>query len=474
MRMESVDNQEAQKPMTVEEVANEVISRLGDQDIDCIRHRPSSSSMHFGLGLWIRNEYIYSRKMGSAGEPDSVSSKITQLIASKLLPEYAEFPLVVALFDQSRSTFTSAHRYYLDRDLSKMIDAIRAHYEPLAKAEEKLESIKETIDWSSEDHSEIWHTAWKERRDCNDTFKEHIIRDLFDEELIEELRNCENETISSRLDDIIRFKDCALETVSIHTTFFVPAEIAYLADSKLKGSPKWERGKDALLWLVGEIDFYYDGEPLPSWLFDDDEIALAALRINGNFIKYMGDRRSDLSSAIEALHSAWPSYKYIDKDLMEDREAIKAALSCNRCLSVLSEDAFCKYNDDDELVALALRSEGENLSWSSERIRDDFDMVCLAIENCSYVDNIYKDISERLRGDRRIVERIASRPAVPMEFPPAEFKDDDEIGALLADTEIHGSHFALFGMSRRIKEKYMTEDELDRWGDGDDDEEGFE
>lgn len=468
--MESMDNQEVQKPMTVEEVANEVIARLGDQEINRIRHHPSSSSMHFGLGLWIRNEYIHSGKMGFAGEPDSVSSEITQLIASKLLPEYAEFPLVFELFDQSRTIFISAHRYYLDRDLSKMTAAIRAHYESLVKAEEKLESTKKTIDWSSEDNSEIWHAAWKERWDSNDSFKGHVIGALFDEELIKELRNNEDETVSSRLDDVIRFKDYVLETVSIHTSFFVPAEIAYLADPKLKGSSKWEKGKDALLWLVGEIDFYYDEEPLPSWLFDDDEIALAALRVNGNFIKYMGDRRSDLSSAIEALRSAWPSYKYINEELMENREAIKAAFSCDRCLSALFEDAFRKYNDDDELVALALHSDGENLSWSSERLRDDFDMVCLAIENCLYIDNIYKDISERLRGDRRIVKRIASRPTIPMEFPPAEFKDDGEIGALLADTDIHRDHFALFGMSRRIKEKYMTEDELDRWGGGDDEE----
>lgn len=178
----------------------------------------------------------------------------------------------------------------------------------------------------------------------------------------------------------------------------------------------------------------------------------------------MGNRRSDLSSAIEALRSAWPSYKHIDKDLMKDREVIKAVFSCDRCGSVLSEDAFRKYNDNDELVALALRSDGENLSWSSERLRNDFDMVCLAIENCDYIDNIYSDISEQLRGDREVVKKIASKPSVPMNFPSAEFKDDEEIGALLADTDIHGDHFALFGMSRRIKEKYMTEDELDRWG----------
>ena len=137
---------------------------------------------------------------------------------------------------------------------------------------------------------------------------------------------------------------------------------------------------------------------------------------------------------------------------------------------MLFENFFRKYNDDDELVALALRSSGENLSWASERIRDDFDMVCLAVENSSCIGNIYNYISEHLRGNRGIVVKIARRPPVPMEFPPLEYKDDDEIGALLADTEIHGDHFSLFGMRRRIKELYMTEDELSHW-DGIDDEE---
>lgn len=75
--MGSMGNQETQKIMTVEEVANEVISRLDHKEIDDIRCHPSSTDMHFGLGLWIRNEYIHSGKMGSVYMPDELSSKIT-------------------------------------------------------------------------------------------------------------------------------------------------------------------------------------------------------------------------------------------------------------------------------------------------------------------------------------------------------------------------------------------------------------
>lgn len=466
-----MSNRGTQKPMTVEEVADEVISRLDSKEIDSIRHHPSSTDMHFGLGLWIRNEYIHSGKMGSALIADDISSEITKTIAAKLLPEYADFPLAVALFDWPRSVYASAHRYYLDHDLSKMVAAVRAHYEPLADAEAKFGSISKSIDWSSEGHEQVWNVAWKERSDARDTFADLVINDLSGNALIDKIRSSLDEKASSRLDGLIRLRDYSLEDENAHSFFFVPAEIAFLSDPNLKGSENWEKGKDALLWLIDEISFYPEEMPLPSWLFDDDEIALAALRINGNFIQFMGDRCSNTQWAIEALRSAWPSYKFIDESLLKDREVVKAAFSCDRCGNVLFEDSFRNYNDDDELVALALGSSGENLSWTSERIRDDFDMVCLAIENSSYIDNIYNDISGRLRADRRIVEKIASRSSVPMEFPPDEYKDDDEIGALLADIEIHGNHSSLLGMCRRIKEMYMTEDELDHWGSVDDGEE---
>lgn len=459
-----MDNPETQKTMTIEEVADDVISQLDSKEIDSIRHHPSSTDMHFGLGLWIRNTYIHSGKMGSVLMADELSSKITETVASKVLPEYADFPFAIALFDWPCSAYASAHRYYLDRDMSKMVAAIRAHYELLADAEAKFESVQESIDWSSEEHDRAWDVAWKARSDSRDMFADLVIADLFDGELIGRLRRSGNEIVSSRLDDLIELKNFSLEDEDVHASFFVPAEIAYLADSGFKGTADWEKGKDALLWLIGEIGFRLDEIPLPSWLFDDEAVAHVALGVNGNLIQFMGGRCSDIPWAIEALRSEWSSYKFIDERLLEDREVVKAAFSCDECGSVLFEDAFRKYNDDDELVALALHSSGENLSWASERICDDYDMVSLAIENSNYIDNIYSDISERLRGDRRIVQKIASRPTVPMEFPPDEYKDDDEIGALLADTEIHGDHFSLFGMSRRIKELYMTEDELDRWG----------
>lgn len=297
-----------------------------------------------------------------------------------------------------------------------------------------------------------------------------VVEDLFDQKLVEDMIANGDDGVRARLEGLMDLRRRSLSDENEISSFFVPAEIAHLADPSLKGSEEWDVGKDALFWLLNEISFDPEETPLPSWLFDDEEIASGALKLNGNLICLMGERRHDPEAAKLALRSAWPAYKYLDEEMLGNRETLKAAFSCEGYESLLSEEAFRDHNDDDELVELALAASGENLSWASDRIRDDFDMVCLAIDNTDYIDNIYEDISDRLRSDRRIVIKIAGKQSVPMEFPPHEYKDDDEVGALLADTEVHGDRFSLYGMSRRIKEKYMTEYELERWGGGDEEE----
>lgn len=340
--------QKANEFMTVEEVADDVISQLEDQAIDQVRHYPSSTDMHFGLGMWIRNEYIYTGKMGPVVMADSLSSEITEAIAKKLLPEYADFPLAVSLFSSLRDAYVSAHRYFVDRDISGMTGIISCHYDILAAAEVEFEAAREKIDWSSDDHDDDWRAAWDKLYDAQNLFMKQVTEDLFDYDLIERIVEKGDGEIKSRIEALLELKDYSISDENAIRSFYVPAEIAYLADPALKGSEKWSVGKDALLWLLGEIDFYPEEISLPSWLFSDNEIALEALKINRNPICFMGDRRQDAAAAKAALGSAWPSYKYINEEVLQNKEVLKAAFSCERCENLLFEDFFRKYNDDDE------------------------------------------------------------------------------------------------------------------------------
>ena len=75
---------------------------------------------------------------------------------------------------------------------------------------------------------------------------------------------------------------------------------------------------------------------------------------------------------------------------------------------------------------------------------------------------MYDNLSDELKGSLELALVIARNcETLPLHFPPIELADNDELGSVLA---ARGEHYLLNGMSRRIKKRYMSEDELERWG----------
>lgn len=123
-----------------------------------------------------------------------------------------------------------------------------------------------------------------------------------------------------------------------------------------------------------------------------------------------------------------------------------------------------QWNDDEELVALAIKNHSASLASASDRLKNDFDTVMLAIANYNdgygCIDGFYEGIGDDLKLDREIVLAIAKCKRPPKEFPPEEYRDDDEVGALLADDSERYNRWALLNTSDRIKERYMTKKPL--------------
>lgn len=398
--------------MTIDEVVDDVITQLGETRIDDIRRHPSPTRMHFGLGLWIRNSYVHSGRMGTVSSPDSLSWTVTEEIARKLLPEYAPYPLAFALLDDGYGALQSAHRFCLDCRATTMVDAIDRHYFALEAAERDFRKRRESFDRSAgtlEGRSRELDETYCLYRNAQAAFMRAVVDDVFHADVIREVEGSHDACIRKRAEDVLALRNYAFESESGHQSFFVPAEIAYLANPALRGNERWNEGRKALLWLLGEIPLRSSEVPLPSWLFEDDEIALSALRMNGNLLAFMPNRDGDKVFVCTALKTSWPAYEFVDESLLHDRDVIRAAFECPSCGSVLADERFRQYRDDTGLVSTALRTLGENLSWASARIQDDYDMVCLAIDHARYVDNIYESIGERLRHDERIVARIARR-----------------------------------------------------------------
>lgn len=406
--------------MTINEVVDDVITQLDETQIDDIRRHPSSTRMHFGLGLWIRNNYVHSGRMGTVSSPDSLSWTVTEKVARKLLPEYAPYPLAFALLDDGYGAFQSAHRFCLDCRATTMVDVIGRHYPALEAAERDFRRRRISFDRSAgtlEGRSRKPDETYCLYRNAQAAFMGAVVDDLFNANVIREVEGSHDARMRKRAGGVLTLRNYAFESESGHQSFFVPAEIAYLADPALRGSEKWNEGRKALLWLLDEIPFHSSEVPLPSWFFEDDEIALTALRTNGNLLAFMPNRSGDKAFVCTALKTSWPAYTFVDESLLHDRDVIRAAFACPSCGSVLADERFRQYRDDTNLVATALRTLGENLSWASAHIQDDYDMVCLAIDHARYASNIYESIGERLRHDERIVARIARRDDACRVFP---------------------------------------------------------
>lgn len=127
--------------MSAEQVIQEVMAKLDDREIRAIRQNPSSAYMHFGLGLYIRNTYIHSGRMGdSLRDPDSESSEITAEIARRLLPEYESYPLAFNLAGDD-GIFHSVHAYACSLGLVPLLmRCVERRYSILADAEKKIDS----------------------------------------------------------------------------------------------------------------------------------------------------------------------------------------------------------------------------------------------------------------------------------------------------------------------------------------------
>lgn len=293
--------------MTINEVVDDVITQLDETQIDDIRRHPSSTRMHFGFGLWIRNNYVHSGRMGTVSSPDSLSWTVTEKVARKLLPEYAPYPLAFALLDDGYGAFQSAHRFCLDCRATTMVDVIGRHYPALEAAERDFRMQRESFDRPArtlEGCSRELDETYGLYRSAQASFMRAVVDDVFNADVIREVKGSHDARIRNRAKDVLALRNYAFENESGHQSFFVPAEITYLADPALKGSERWNEGRKALLWLLGEIPLRSSEVSLPSWLFEDNEIALTALRMNGNLLAFMPNRSGDKVFVCTALKTS--------------------------------------------------------------------------------------------------------------------------------------------------------------------------
>lgn len=416
---------------------------LPDDTLEQVRLHPSRSEMHFGLGLYLRNRFVHSGLIPD-GLADELSGAALSMLIRRCIPELKEHELIYGQIDHG--VLYDAYRFCMEVRGELPKRELIANYDILLEAK----ALDDANPYSISDRSQS-----KDWRKWSDSACEK--RRAYDNATLHEIWNFEKVRADLGEEAACICEKACLAAANAENPAFLPSEIAYA----LAGSTEVSH-LAALDWAAKD----YAAAPfIPASLFDMRALVLRAVSKNGRLLEYASKYQDDDEAVLAAVSEDPTAVRFASPRLQNDRRVLVAAARNAEYALIFSDGPMAKHNDDDELVRLAIMANGANIEDASDRLRDDVNFGLLAVQNKRdfYPDSSYEGLSDRLKHDRRIVEEVArSWPFMPNEFPPREYADDDAIAALLSTKE---DRFSLFGLSRRLKERYMTPDELERWGD---------
>ena len=416
---------------------------LPDETFEQVRLHPSTTEMHFGLGLALRNRFVHSGLLWSGVNPDDQSSGATLRLIKYCIPEFRDYDLV---YDRlGYGALYKAYRYCMEVRGSFPKKEFTEHYGILQEAEQIDDSNPySTLD---DEHRVEWRAWSNNAQEKREQYKLATLHEIWN---LDAIRNDLGDTAAEECEKL------CLAALHDGRESFMPSEIAYAISGSID-----ERGMRAFTWAVEDYDVAVH---LPDKLFESRNLVLEAVNRRGRLLERAKSYQDDDEVVLTAVANCPSAIEFASKRLQDDRRVLVAAASHADSDLIFFDGPMSKHKDDDELVGLAIDANGANIAYASERIRSDFNWVIRAVSNRRniYPDVSYEDLSDEMKKDKRIALVVAGWDRPPSNFPDFTLADDDDIGAALAQKE---DHFALFGMSRRIKEKYMTEEELERWGD---------
>lgn len=128
---------------------------LPDETFEQVRLHPSTTEMHFGLGLALRNRFVHSGLLWSGNNPDNQSSEATLRLIKYCIPEFRDYDLV---YDQlGCGALYKAYRYCMEVRCSFPKKEFTEHYGILQEAEQIDDSNPYSI--LDDEHRDEWR-AW--------------------------------------------------------------------------------------------------------------------------------------------------------------------------------------------------------------------------------------------------------------------------------------------------------------------------
>lgn len=398
-------------------VATEVVEGLSEKDKAYIYDHPSPVGHHFGMGLGIRNKYIFSGDLDfPIGHPDTLSSNITSRVAS----------LIIENYDYNNTYYRVLYDNFVFCHYRLLYKAITGNYPD--QIVEKYENEHEYIDAIKAVEKEVKSVVINTRR-----FK----------------RLCKKYGISD--DRYKEFKQLVDDYNKQHWDA-VPYDIALLESYNLEAEVRTQL-LEVLKAVVNKTNYF----EVPEYVLNQKDAVLVVVSEAGYRLKNCKNFSDDHEVIIAALNSSAGAIEYVDEKVRYNDEYVKLALSNDKYGKVLGLDCMARYRDNDEYVLLALEVNGCSIEWASDRIRDDFDMAAFAVShpNPHFLNSIICHLSDRLRDNLEIVLLDIKEGNVSVSDYSERLRDSDEVAkALIASNNAWDIHY----MSDRIKKIYGKKD----------------
>lgn len=407
----------------VDWAANDVLTKLDNKEKEYIFLHPDSTTHHFGLGMWVRNNYIHGKELDfEFWHPDDLSSDITMRLASLIIENYDyDNPFYQYLyenweFNRLRRQYFALKGVYPDELMVRFAD----RPDERQAAEEVQKKVRKEI-----------LNLNRFRRLC----KEYQFPDDKQQEFVKCVKKLN-----------------AKGRVSVMTV--VPYDVGLLASTSLKP----ELREKLLLLLQITLSQASDvALELPAFVFNQKDAVLLAVGAKGKALKRFKKFNADDDVIRAALSNDGEAIQYVRKDLRDDPDYIRIALSDEKA-AALKMRCMSKYQDNENIVRIALEANGRNIEFTSPRLQDDLEIAKFAVTHQKdwFPYSTVCNLSPRLRDSLEIALLDIHEGQVCVSSYSERLRDSEEVAEALIET---GNKWRLYLMSKRIQEKYKDSDE---------------
>lgn len=437
----------------VNEVADDCIRNMREKDKEYLIENPYAIDYHFSYCLYIRNHYIHNRDFSEApfwAEPDHLSSEIIRMIFSRLLPEYDyDDPFVGSLYDTKKFI-----------KLRKEYKAIYDEYPVFLVEKYKTRVTTEPVHSMSEirSGSEVDIDKEIEIMKRNHEAISAVIDPLIHElaELVWRTDLLKKTAEESGIEyDLISENVKSIKNIFFSDGEFIPLEVCFLPYRDKIGQERYIKYRRLLTEQLNEHPRLI--EKLDIAYFNDRVLARSALKY-GWVLKYLPMYQDDDKMVRLSLKNDGEAIQYANKRFQKDREWVKYAIEHSADGTIMFLDCMKPYRKDKELVYLACKVERWNFVYVDKSFRDDYDLAKMCMQQIGNPNGITHYLSKRLKDSKELALIYLQEDYVDMEDWSARIRNDDEVAEKLL--ELHGrDSWAWYHMSKRIKKKYGIEED---------------